>query len=214
MIRYQDISVKFNGKYLFKNLNFTIEKGDKVLVYGRSGLGKSVLFKLLLGFIPPSEGTIYYQGMPIDAKRIWEVRQQIAYISQEVDVGSEKIEELLQNVVALKANTHIQFDLNRVKELLQFFQLPADTMEKRATQLSGGERQRVAIIIALLLQRQVFLLDEATAALDDELKEKVIDFFMANPEWTVLVISHDKHWMQDRRMKIYDLEVKGWRPQI
>ncbi|MCK4941335.1 ATP-binding cassette domain-containing protein, partial [candidate division WOR-3 bacterium] len=72
--------------------------------------------------------------------------------------------------------------------------------------LSGGEKQRILIVIALLLKRSVFLLDEVTSALDSELKEKVRDFFLKGDDWTVMVISHDKDWLERPELKVINLD--------
>ncbi|MDW7674320.1 MAG: ABC transporter ATP-binding protein [Bacillota bacterium] len=206
MIEYRNISIEFDGKNILKDFNLAIAKGSKVLFYGKSGLGKSVLFKLILGFLLPKNGEIFIEGEPLTSKSAWELRKRIAYVSQEVDLGSGKVEAAVKNIFAYKANSHLCYDREELVSLMKQFDLPAELIAKEITSLSGGERQRLAIIMAILLQRKVFLLDEATAALDSRLKEKVIDFFMANSTWTVLVISHDKEWLEDKRIEVLNLE--------
>ena len=85
-----------------------------------------------------------------------------------------------------------------------------DFLKKDISQLSGGERQRIAIITAVLLGRDVFFLDEATASLDKGLKKTVVDFFIQRPDWTVVSVSHDSHWMDSQDIKIFDMEERKW----
>jgi putative ABC transport system ATP-binding protein len=96
-------------------------------------------------------------------------------------------------------------------ELLDFLELPEEILQKKLELLSGGEKQRIAIVIALLLQRKIFLLDEITSALDKNLKQKIMDFFLQKHDATVMLISHDIHGNVPRHVSLYDLENKEWK---
>ncbi|KUO49767.1 MAG: hypothetical protein APF76_00540 [Desulfitibacter sp. BRH_c19] len=206
MIVYNDVSVTFNNHYLFRNINLKVNKGDKVLVYGKSGIGKSVLFKMLLGFILPKEGEVYFDNKLLNSKNVWNVRKKIAYVSQGVDIGSVAVIDLINTIFSYKANSHLLLASSPLIQLLYDFELTEETLTKNLSDLSGGERQRIAIILAILLGRDVFLLDEVTAALDSNLKNKVINLFIGNPNWTVLIISHDKDWLENKQIKVFNLE--------
>jgi putative ABC transport system ATP-binding protein len=95
--------------------------------------------------------------------------------------------------------------LSEINHLLNFFELPKEILNKNIEELSGGEKQRVAIINALLLQRKIFFLDEITSALDQKLKRKVLDFFLANSNFTVLYISHDDYLPENTNIRILKL---------
>jgi putative ABC transport system ATP-binding protein len=71
---------------------------------------------------------------------------------------------------------------------------------------SSDLRQRVAIVISLLLERKIFLLDEITSSLDKDLKKTVADYFLDNPDWTVIAISHDEPWHMHPKAKIIEPE--------
>ena len=77
--------------------------------------------------------------------------------------------------------------------------------------MSGGERQRLAIIISVLLKRNIFFLDEITSALDKHLKKKVADFFVEKDDWTAIIISHDPVWLENQSVKVFDLEEGKWK---
>jgi putative ABC transport system ATP-binding protein len=105
-----------------------------------------------------------------------------------------------------KANESIAYAKKELASLLEFLRLKESILQEDFEKLSGGEKQRILIVIALLLRRSVFLLDEVTSALDAELKEKVRDHFIKKDDWTVIVISHDKDWLQRPELKVINLD--------
>ncbi|MEA2109776.1 MAG: ABC transporter ATP-binding protein [Pseudomonadota bacterium] len=212
MIAFNHIHLSFNGKKIIDDLSLAVDQGEKVVVLAKSGTGKSSLFSLVLGFIEPDEGEVFFDGRMIDEKSVWEVRKKIAYVDQDVSLGGGKILDLLDLVAKLKTNIYLDGFREQLQELLQYFELDKEVIKKDIEDLSGGERQRLAIIIAVLLQRDVFLLDEVTSALDKQLKKKVADFFVAREDWTCLVISHDPVWLENPAVKIFNLEEGEWKP--
>ncbi len=88
---------------------------------------------------------------------------------------------------------------------MQELELEGNILDKNFQELSGGEKQRIGILIALLLNRDIYLLDEVTSALDMNLKKKVSDYFLSREDLTLLVISHDREWERDW-IEIIDLE--------
>lgn len=212
MITFDHIHLAFDGRKILNDLSFEVKRGEKVVVLAKSGAGKSSLFSLLLGFIEPDEGKVFFDGRMIDEKIVWEVRKKIAYVDQDVSLGAGRILDLLDLVAKLKTNIYLDGFRGQLQELLQYFELDKEIIKKDIEDLSGGERQRLAIIIAVLLQRDVFLLDEVTSALDKQLKKKVADFFIAREDWTCLVISHDPVWLENPAVKIFKLEEGKWKP--
>ncbi len=212
MITFDHIHLAFDGRKILNDLSFEVKRGEKVVVLAKSGSGKSSLFSLVLGFVEPDEGKVLFDGRMIDEKIVWEVRKKIAYVDQDVSLGGGKILDLLDLVAKLKTNIHLDGFREQLRELLQYFELDKEVIKKDIEDLSGGERQRLAIIIAVLLQRDVFLLDEVTSALDKQLKKKVADFFIARKDWTCLVISHDPVWLENPAVKIFKLEEGKWKP--
>ena len=212
MITFDHIHLAFDGQKILNDLSFTVERGEKVVLSGKSGSGKSSLFALLLGFLEPDKGKVFFHGRQVDEKTVWDVRRKIAYIDQDVSIGNGKIIDLLAFVTRLKSNVHLYYDQKLVDNLLQHFELDGEVVDKNVEDLSGGERQRLAIIIAVLLRRDVFLLDEVTSALDEHLKQKVADFFIDREDWTCLVIAHDPVWLQNPAVKVFNLEERKWQP--
>lgn len=181
------------------------------MLSGRSGSGKSSLLGLLLGFIEPGKGEVLFEGTNIDKKNAWYVRKKIAYIDQDVSIGNGNILDLLNFVSGLKTNKPLYFSKEKVNGLLSDFELSSDIIYKDTEELSGGEKQRLAIVISILLERNVFLLDEITSSLDKHLKKKVADYFVERKDWTCLVISHDIVWLDNPAVKVFDLEQDKWK---
>lgn len=195
MIKFEDISLSFGGKTILNNFSLDINEGEKILLSAPSGRGKSSLIKLLLGFIRPQKGSIYYRGEKLTGDTIDTIRRDIAWVNQDITLRKLRIDELLEEVGNFSANKDINF-YGRLDELLQEFALSREIMKKNIDKLSGGERQRLGLIIAILMNREVFLLDEVTSSLDSAMKKRVEEW-IASTEKTVILISHDSHWNTD-----------------
>ncbi len=211
MITYQNITLEFGKKHIFHKFNLKIQRGDKIILQGKSGTGKSSILALLLGFKQPQKGRIIFNNMTVNPQNIWAVRQQIAYVDQDVSLGDTTVQEFIQIVQAFKANQLAKFHTDQQNKLLSFFELSDDILKKSMVNISGGERQRIAFIISILLNRSVFLLDEVTSSLDKELKNKVVDYFMGLKEQTVISISHDNLWLNHPKAKIFNMDKKQWK---
>lgn len=194
VFRIENISKQFSEQFVLRDFSFVIQPGDKVIVSGRSGIGKTTLFRLLLGFEKPDSGEIYFENQLIDELSVWELRRKVAYVSQDLSIGRGNLQTFFNETLSLKANfPNKKGALEKLNTLLVYFELPETVLQKNIEELSGGEKQRVAIINALLLNRSIFFLDEITSSLDKTLKSKVMDYFLLNPNFTILSISHDNY---------------------
>ncbi len=212
MIKFKDVNLSYNGKKIIHNLTFEINKGDKIVFSGKSGSGKSSIFNLLMGFAEPDTGEIIFNKEHINEKSVWNIRKKVAYIDQDVSLGKGKVIALFDLVSGLKTNASLDFNQTDIDGLLTYFELEKDIIDKDIGELSGGERQRLAIVIAIILKREIFFLDEITSSLDKELKKKVVDYFVGEKNITCLVNSHDSVWIDNRDVKIFNLEEGKWRP--
>lgn len=203
LIRYDNISISYDDNIVLKNFNLSVLTGDKMLIVGRSGLGKSTIFKTLLGFVKPIAGSIYFKDKSISETEIWEIRRQIAYVSQNTDIDDGKVKDIINDIFQFNYNKSI-FWQSDLQHLLDYFELEKNILNKKFETLSGGEKQRICIIISILLHRDIFLLDEVTSDLDNDMKLKVADYFLNKEKWTVLIISHDVVW-KNENIKIVDL---------
>lgn len=193
-IKAERITKKFTEKFILREFSFDIATGDKVNIAGPSGIGKTTLFRLLLGFETPDAGQIFVNGKLLAGDEVWQVRKQVAYISQDLNIGLGTVNQLFAETLSYKQNQHLKHNAqNHMAELLQYFELGQSILASNLSELSGGEKQRIAIVNALLLERKVFFLDEISSALDQAMKEKVLHYFLSNPQFTVLYISHDSY---------------------
>ena len=207
MIEFRNVTKQFTEQFVLQDFNLEIQKGEKIMITGRSGIGKTTIFRLLLGFVKPDKGEILYEDEALNDKSIWDFRKRIVYISQDLNIGTGKVRQLFEDTLSLKANIAIKTEsLNKVNELLIQFELKEAILNMDLEALSGGEKQRIAIINGLLLQRDIYLLDEITSALDKSLKKKVIDFFYLNTDFTVLSISHDNYFPENCTIRTLKLD--------
>ncbi|OEF97620.1 thiol reductant ABC exporter subunit CydD [Desulfuribacillus alkaliarsenatis] len=156
---------------VLKNINLNINAGERIAIIGRSGSGKTTLLKVLLGLIPPSEGRILINDIPLSSFKedVW--RANVAYVSQEPYLFSGTVAE---NIAIGREDASTQdimmagqlAGVDRfVKELSRGYDTPVG---EGGRGLSGGEKQRVALARAFLKQAPIVILDEPTAGLDVE----------------------------------------------
>jgi putative ABC transport system ATP-binding protein len=89
---------------------------------------------------------------------------------------------------------------------MNYFDLGADFIDKNFQDLSGGEKQRISIIISIIMEKEIYLLDEVTSSLDNKMKEKVVDYFVDKMDKTEIIISHDSHWINKSGLRVINLE--------
>lgn len=207
LICYQNVTVTRKGADILKGFNLEIQRGEKVLVYGKSGIGKSTVLKLLLGFTRPDRGAVFFDDHPLDRKQVWEVRKRIAYVSQDLDIGQGRVSDFISHVMGYKVNASIGTSDEKLDNAMSLLELEPSILDKSLEEISGGEKQRVALACALLLERDVYLLDEATSAVDLELKKKVVRHFTSLEDVTLLCVSHDVNWLEAEPLEVVRLEV-------
>lgn len=203
-IEVDDLTVSFNGKSVLDGFSAKIECGERVALAGKSGSGKSTVLRCILGFVVPEKGRVRVEGVELTGESVWQLRTRVAYVAQEPDLGFDSVKSTLEQPFSYKANEHLRENLSRIPELLEHLLLPKDLLEKEMTDLSGGEKQRIALISALLLDREILLLDEASSALDEDARNAMSALLKAKDGLTVLSISHDKEWaaFSDRSIEL------------
>jgi len=202
VFKIQSITKQFSDKFVLRDFSLDVFPGDKINIAGRSGIGKTTFFRLLLGFEKPDEGFLFFNGKLLTDDTVWEVRKQVSYVSQDLSIGRGTVKSLFAETLHYKANQHLlPLAADDQTRLLERFSLTKSILDKKIEELSGGERQRVAIINALLLKRKIFLLDEVSSSLDPALKEIVLDYFLGKNDFTVLYISHDNYIPSDSNVK-------------
>lgn len=192
MISYNNISLSFDHQVIFDDFSLEVNRGDKILISGKSGKGKSTLLKLLLGFQTYDSGCISLNGKPIHESNIHKWRQNFSYVNQDVTIRPGRVEDILSDIESFSGN---DFSAHIGQELIDLFDFDKKLLHKKIEDLSGGERQRLGLMIAIKLDRPVILLDEVTSALDEGLKHRVVNYF-AESDKTVIAVSHDSVWAE------------------
>ncbi|MGL5426668.1 MAG: ABC transporter ATP-binding protein [Cetobacterium sp.] len=191
MIKFKNIDLKFNDKIILKDFNLTINKGEKVLIAGKSGKGKSTLLKILLGFNSPDSGEVLFQNIQLNEKNIDNIRKYLGYMPQSTPFLNDNVEKIINTIFNYKLNSKKKLDYDKLFYYFNLFNLDKNILTKHINELSGGEKQRFAFIITILLDREVWILDEITSSLDQDMKEKVTHYIL-NSDKTVLLVSHDQ----------------------
>ncbi|ERT69929.1 MULTISPECIES: ABC transporter ATP-binding protein [Cetobacterium] len=191
MINFKNISLKFNDKIILNNFNLIVNAGEKILISGVSGKGKTTLLKLLLGFSTPNSGSILVDNLELNEQTINIIRNKIGYMPQSTPFLNVKVEKLIHTIFNYKENLKTKLDMSILIQTLKEFNLDSNILSKNINQLSGGEKQRLAFVIIILLDRKIWILDEITSSLDQDMKEKVINYIL-NTNKTVILVSHDK----------------------
>jgi ABC-type iron transport system FetAB ATPase subunit len=188
----REVEVRFGRQEVLRRFSISVKPGGKAVLTGPSGCGKSTVLRCFLGFVVPDAGAVCIKGTPLTAETVWDLRRHLAYIAQEPDLGTGTTAEILERPFHFRANAGLRRNLKRIGELFERFNLPRELLSKDVTALSGGEKQRVALVSAVLLDRDIFLLDEVTSALDKTSRKVVADYFRMREDTTVLCVAHDQ----------------------
>jgi subfamily B ATP-binding cassette protein MsbA len=196
-IEFRDVDARYPGQAenALNGIAFTARPGTVTAIVGRSGSGKSTLIKLLPRFYEPASGEILLDGVPLAEYRLADLRRQIALVGQHVMlVDGTVADNVAYGELGERDSARIASALSaaNASEFVDRMPEGADTdIGSKGGRLSGGQRQRLAIARAILKDAPILILDEATAALDNEsarLVQDALDKLM--PDRTTLVIAH------------------------
>ncbi len=197
-LRFEGVSFRYkNGTQpAIENLSFQVRLGDTIAFVGPSGCGKSTLVKLLVGLYTPSEGTIYYDGVPAKDIRYNRMRRQLGFVTQDPQLFSGTIRENMQFVRQGATDEEIFEALKKASALKIVENSPKglDTLlGEGGKMVSGGEKQRLAIARALVRKPRILLFDEATSALDSITEEEITETLRnisEGKQQIILMIAH------------------------
>ena len=215
-IELKDISFRYNddSKYILKNFNLKISKGERIAIVGKSGSGKSTLVDILMGLIKPTSGEIL-----IDKKSLYNPKGEISlgewygsisHVPQTIYLSDSSV---ASNIAF--GTTFKDINYKRLKKAIKEAQL-FDFIKKcplgietkvgeNGVQISGGQRQRIGIARAVYKDGDIILLDEATSSLDTETEKAIIQCIRnLDKKFTIIIISHKENTIDfcDRVIKI------------
>jgi len=197
MIEIINVSKSFGGHKVLDNLNLNIKDGETTVIIGRSGCGKSVLLKHIIGLLKPDSGHVLIDGKDttrMDEKELNEIRMKFGMLFQ----GAALFDSLtvLENVgfsMLEHSNATREEIAKRVKECLALVGLK-DIEDKKPAELSGGMRKRVGLARAIFLRPQIILYDEPTTGLDPIMGDSINDLIVqlhSKLKVTSIAVTHD-----------------------
>ncbi|MGX9935332.1 ABC transporter ATP-binding protein [Advenella kashmirensis] len=186
-----------NGHILLYPADCTVKRGDRIVLSGASGSGKSVFVRTLALLDKPDAGELILHGKPVQPGDACRYRAQVAYIRQSPVLLHTSVEGNLTFPFGLAVNRDQKYDRHKIEQFLQAIDRPGAFLNKDSGTLSGGEKQLVCLLRVLQLDPCLLLLDEPTSALDEptaQLVEKLIEHWMHvnNQQTATLWISHDE----------------------
>lgn len=192
VLMVEGLEKSFGERQIFSDIAFEIYRGEKIGLIGPNGVGKTTLFKILLGVLASDAGEIVY-GHQIEP----------GYYDQELKnltFGHTILEEI--------HNENASLSLTEVRGLLGAFLFTGDDYEKKVEQLSGGEKSRLSLLKLMLSTANFLYLDEPTNHLDILAKETLEDALL-NYDGTLLTISHDRYFLNKICNKIFEMTPEG-----
>lgn len=198
IIELKGVKKAFDGHEVLKDINLTVKKGENIVVLGKSGQGKSVTIKCIVGMICPDEGNVTVMGreiMELNTDDLKELRSKIGFLFQSGALYDsmtvrENLAFPLERVLKIKDQNEIE---ERSKEVLEAVGL-SDAIDKMPSDLSGGMRKRMGLARTIIVRPEIILYDEPTTGLDTITSREISELIMAIREkykTTSIIITHD-----------------------
>jgi phospholipid/cholesterol/gamma-HCH transport system ATP-binding protein len=197
LIKFDNVYKKLGDNQILQGVNLSIYHGEVTPIIGKSGVGKSVLLKHIIGLMQPDSGEIFFYGRPLSKMKnpeIDKLREKFSYVFQDAALfDSMTVRENI--ALPLQGGTSLPKSevKSRVAEKLQLFELQG-VHDKYPSQISGGMKRRVALARALIMDPEVVLLDEPTTGLDPIRKNAVYNMIVDYQKkfaFTAVMISHE-----------------------
>lgn len=219
VLSVDNVSKSFKDNVVLDNINFKVNKGEVVSIFGKSGAGKSTLLRCINGLETIDKGNILVDG---------------EYLYREVDgkvevANGDSIKKIRRSLGYVFQNFNLFPNLNVMENLIlsptRVYNLTKDEAEKKAFELlkklniedkanyypyelSGGQKQRVAIARACMLTPKIICFDEPTSAVDDEVKRSIYDIIKTfkSENVAVILVSHDRDFVESISDRIINIE--------
>jgi len=209
MIEIVNLHKSFGSNHVLRGINFTIKDGESLAIIGRSGCGKSVLLKHIVGLLKPDEGYVKFGGKNIfelDRKELYKVRRKFGFLFQGSALFDSMTVEENISLALVEGNSGISKDeIQKITaEKLELIGLPG-IQNLKPSELSGGMKKRVALARALVTNPDYILYDEPTTGLDPVMSDAIDDLIKSLNEKlnvTSIIVTHDMFSVKNTAEKI------------
>jgi phospholipid/cholesterol/gamma-HCH transport system ATP-binding protein len=202
MIEVRDLQKSFGAQKVLAGISFTLGESESVVIIGRSGCGKSVLLKHLIGLIRPDLGQVVIDGQEITKlpeRDLLSVRRKFGMLFQSAALfDSLSVAENISFVLRRERKLSAREISERVEEVLEMVELPG-IQNKKPSELSGGMRKRVGLARAIIYKPEIVLYDEPTTGLDPVVSDSIDQLIIRVRERlkiTTVVVTHDTRSMR------------------
>lgn len=210
MLDVRDLVRFIEGRSIWPDLSFSLTPGDRVALRGRSGSGKTLLMRALVGLDAVDGGEIRFRDRSLAGWDMPEYRRLVRYIPQDAAFLSGTVRQSIALFFSFRANRDLRPSKRELVRVLDILHLPESFLEKTADFLSGGEKQIVAVMRSLLLKPQILLLDEPTSNLDEAMAgrvESLVEDWMDGDRQRCFVwTSHDSRQLD--RITVRSIELR------
>ena len=193
VLEVKNICKSFGPKEVLKEVEFIVEKGEKIAFVGQNGMGKTTMAKMIVGQLAADHGTIQFGSNVV-----------LGYYAQNqaelIDLGKTVL-EVMEDISPAEQRPNI-------RNILGCFLFSGDDVEKKVSVLSGGERARLAMACMILRPSSLIIMDEPTNHLDIQSKE-VLKKALTDYDGTLIVVSHDREFLQELCTKVYEFTNKN-----
>ncbi len=215
IIELLELTIRFRQQTVLRNITLRIRRGETLCIIGESGCGKTVLLKLMIGLLSPSQGVVKFDGCDLaalDEHELSRTRLRFGFLFQMAALFDSLT--IFDNVAfgPREHNLCDEEELARlVAERLQEVGLPDGLEQKKPAELSGGQRKRVGLARALALNPEVMLYDEPTTGLDPIMSDVINELILQTQrtkKTTGVVVTHDMKTVikvADRVVMLYPL---------
>jgi len=177
-IRGLTFSAGNGGNALLKNIHLTVNEGEKMVIVGRTGSGKTIFCNLIARILESPKGYLFFDGVEIHDISLEALRKSIGYVPQDTFLFSDTIKENF----AFGRMDATEKEIEEAARLAQIYDEVIDFPEgmntvigERGVTLSGGQRQRIAIARAILMDPPIFILDDALSSVDIQTEERILE---------------------------------------
>src|ERR1051326_3522868 len=169
LVEVENVSKSFGSNHVLKDISLTISEGETLTVLGKSGVGKSVLLKLIVGLLPMDSGIVRYEGQSIadiSDKQLNEIRKNIGFLFQGGALfDSMTVGENLNLVLHKHTDLPLEEREKKIIEALKLVGL-SDKLDEMPSSLSGGQKKRAGLARSIISKPKLILYDEPTTGLD------------------------------------------------